>query len=172
MKKLLLVLSLTLTVACTNPSMERGFSNLNDSLASLELALEEVGVPKMIEDLNSINNMVADMIVDVEEYSAKMEEFNLKVLEMQERLNSMLLQVQQITEVINGMKETAAGLATSAQMQELLSQVEEFQSGVDQLVAIADYDVDGVMNALDECPDTVLGAAVDANGCSQEQLNN
>jgi uncharacterized coiled-coil DUF342 family protein len=152
--------------------MERGFSNLNDSLASLELALEEVGVPKMIEDLNSINNMVADMIVDVEEYSAKMEEFNLKVLEMQERLNSMLLQVQQITEVVNGMKETAAGLATSAQMQELLSQVEEFQSGVDQLVAIADYDVDGVMNALDECPDTVLGATVDANGCSQEQLNN
>lgn len=172
MKKLLLVLSLTLTVACTNPSMERGFSNLNDSLASLELALEEVGVPKMIEDLNSINNMVADMIVDVEEYSARMEEFNLKVLEMQERLNSMLLQVQQITEVVNGMKETAAELATSAQMQELLSQVEDFQSGVDQLVAIADYDVDGVMNALDECPDTVLGATVDANGCSQEQLNN
>ena len=30
---------------------------------------------------------------------------------------------------------------------------------------VADKDADGVINAIDQCPDTPAGAAVDANGC-------
>ena len=38
------------------------------------------------------------------------------------------------------------------------------------LVAVADYDYDGVLNALDQCPDTVLNATVNGQGCSEVQL--
>ena len=37
---------------------------------------------------------------------------------------------------------------------------------------MADYDADGVHeDQLDKCPDTKLGVAVDADGCSVEQLD-
>ena len=67
---------------------------------------------------------------------------------------------------------TTGGLATTEQMQNLLSQVQEFQEGVDILVAIADYDYDGVQNALDKCPDTPLSEInnVNSDGCSPSQL--
>lgn len=172
MKKLIAVLSVFGIVACTNPSMERGFSNLNDSLSELATAIEDLGIPQMISDIDDMNIMVGGMIADIEEYSAQMEEFNAQVLEIQARLDAMLEQVQGITETVNGMTVTAGGLATSQQMQDLLSQVEEFQAGVDILVAQADYDYDGVINALDQCPDTPLEEIneVDANGCSPSQL--
>ena len=172
MKKLFLGLALLVTAACTNPSMERGFDSLNASLADLETSLEELGIPQMIEDLNSINNSVDQMIADIEEYSLKMEEFNQQVLEMQARLEAMLIQVQGITTIVDGMTVTVGGMATSAQMQDLLAQVEDFQAGVDMLVAIADYDYDGVANALDKCPDTPLSEINDVNsdGCAPSQI--
>ena len=47
-------------------------------------------------------------------------------------------------------------------------------AGVDQLVAVADYDYDGVINAFDKCPDTPLNEInnVNSDGCSPSQLNN
>ena len=177
MKKLFLGLALLVTAACTNPSMERGFESLNASIATLESAIDDLGIPQMITDINDMNLLVGELIADIEEYSAQMEEFNAKVLEIQAILDAMLITVQGMTEQVQGMTEqvqgmtvTAGGLATTEQMQNLLSQVQEFQTGVDQLVAVADYDVDGVINALDKCPDTELGAAVDADGCSADQL--
>lgn len=170
MRKLILGLTLLVTAACTNPSMERGFSSLNESLLTLETAIDGLGIPQMITDINDMNLLVGELIADIEEYSAQMEEFNAKVLEIQASLDAMLITVQGITEQVQGMTVTAGGLATTQQMQDLLSQVQEFQAGVDQLVAVADYDVDGVINALDKCPDTELGATVDADGCSADQL--
>jgi hypothetical protein len=35
----------------------------------------------------------------------------------------------------------------------------------------ADSDGDGVIDSLDKCPNTLKGEAVDANGCSQSQLD-
>jgi len=172
MKKVLLLLGFLLTLSCANPSMERGLESLNDSLAQLEIAIDDLGIPQMIDDLDSMNTMVGQLIVDVEEYSAQMEEFNQKVLEIQAALEAMLIQVQGITEEVNGMIVTTGGLATTEQMQNLLSQVQEFQEGVDILVAIADYDYDGVQNALDKCPDTPLSEInnVNSDGCSPSQL--
>ena len=172
MKKLFLGLALLVAASCTNPSMERGFDSLNASLADLETSLEELGIPQMIEDLNSINNSVDQMIADIEEYSLKMEEFNQQVLQMQARLEAMLIQVQGITTTVEGMTVTVGGMATSEQMQDLLAQVEDFQAGVDMLVAIADYDYDGVANALDKCPDTPLSEInnVNSDGCAPSQI--
>jgi len=165
----LLVVAATSVISCTNPSMERGFESLNASIATLETAIDDLGIPQMITDINDMNLLVGELIADIEEYSAQMEEFNAKVLEIQASLDAMLITVQGITEQVEGMTVTAGGLATTEQMQDLLSQVQEFQTGVDQLVAVADYDVDGVINALDKCPDTELGAVVDVDGCSDKQ---
>lgn len=171
-KGLLSLLSLILITSCANPSMERGFESLNSALDELEVAVDDLGIPQMIEDLDSMNVMVGEMIVDVEEYSAKMEEFNQQILEIQARLEAMVEQVQGVTAVVDGMIVTTGGLATTQQMQDLLSQLEEFQSGVDILVARADYDYDGVINALDKCPDTPLSEINDVNsdGCSPSQI--
>ena len=172
MKKFILLLLMFSFVGCVNPSMERGLESLNDSLEELEIAIDDLGIPQMIDDLDSMNVMVSQLIVDVEEYSAQMEEFNQKVLEIQAALEAMLITVQGVTEEVDGMIVTTGGLATTEQMQNLLSQVQEFQEGVDILVAIADYDYDGVQNALDKCPDTPLSEINDVNsdGCSPSQI--
>ena len=169
MKKLFLGLALLVTAACTNPSMERGFESLNASIATLESAIDDLGIPQMITDINDMNLLVGELIADIEEYSAQMEEFNQQVLEIQARLEALLVQIQGVTEIVNGIEVQSGGLATTQQFQDLLSQVQEFGAGVDILVAVADYDVDGVINALDKCPDTELGAAVDTDGCSDKQ---
>jgi len=58
--------------------------------------------------------------------------------------------------------------ATAEQMEQLLAQVENIGEGIDQLVAVADYDYDGVINALDKCPETPLTKInnVNSNGCA------
>lgn len=58
--------------------------------------------------------------------------------------------------------------ATAEQMDALLAQVQEMGEGIDQLVAVADYDYDGVINALDKCPETPLTDInnVNADGCA------
>ena len=58
--------------------------------------------------------------------------------------------------------------ATAEQMDALLAQVENMGEGIDQLVAVADYDYDGVINALDKCPETPLTQInnVNAEGCA------
>jgi len=172
MRKLILGLTLLVTAACTNPSMERGFENLNVAVSELQAQFDALNIPQIIADLDTLNLQVGEMIVDVEEYSKQVEEFNAQVLELQARLEAMLIQVQGITETVNGMTVTAGGLATTQQMQDLLSQVEEFGAGVDVLVARADYDYDGVVNALDKCPDTPIAEIndVDTDGCSPSQL--
>lgn len=174
MKKVLLGLSLifTLMVSCENPSMERGFESLNAAVLELQAQFDALNIPQIIADLDTLNLQVGEMIVDVEAYSKQVEEFNAQVLELQTRLEAMLIQVQGITETVNGMTITAGGLATTQQMQDLLSQVEEFGAGVDILVARADYDYDGVVNALDKCPDTPITEIndVDTDGCSPSQL--
>ena len=171
-KGLLSLLSLILITSCANPSMERGLESLNDSLEQLEIGIDALGIPQMIDDLDSMNVMVGEMIVDVEEYSAQMEEFNQQVLEIQARLEALLVQIQGVTEIVNGIEVQSGGLATTQQFQDLLSQVQEFGAGVDLLVARADYDYDGVVNGLDKCPDTPIAEIndVDTDGCSPSQL--
>ena len=77
----------------------------------------------------------------------------------------------QIANIRIGLQDILAIMKTKAtkeQMEQLLAQVQEIGEGVDQLVAVADYDYDGVVNALDKCPDTPLTQInnVNAEGCA------
>ena len=178
MKKVLLGLSLifTLMVSCENPSMERGFESLNAAVLELQAQFDALNVPQIISDLDALNLQVGEMIVDIEQYIIDQElaiaEFNAQVEALNARLEALLVQIQGVTELVNGIEVQSGGLATTQQMQDLLSQVEEFGAGVDILVARADYDYDGVVNALDKCPDTPIAEIndVDVDGCSPSQL--
>lgn len=77
----------------------------------------------------------------------------------------------QIANIRLGLQDILAIMKTKAtkeQMEQLLAQVQEMGEGIDQLVAVADYDYDGVINALDKCPETPLTKIneVNANGCA------
>ena len=77
----------------------------------------------------------------------------------------------QIANIRLGLQDILAIMKTKAtkeQMEQLLAQVENIGEGIDQLVAVADYDYDGVVNALDKCPETPLTKIneVNADGCA------
>ena len=170
MKKLFLGLALLVTAACTNPSMERGFGNLNQSLEELQLSIENLDINGLNAQMTAINEDLVKAISDINAYALTVEEHIAAMAELQARFDAMALQVLGMIETVNGMIVSAEGIATTSQFQALIADMNEFQSGVNVLVGSADYDSDGVANALDKCPDTELGAAVDADGCSAEQL--
>ena len=221
MKKLFLGLSLLVTAACTNPSMERGFASLNQSLTELSVSIETmfvdindkiVALDVQLKDLGvkieeykvaaeavrleneaniarvqlmldaanaevilmlaRINAEWASLLPQVEEYVTAINEYANSTVEHSEEMTLQLARAAEMLEEINNMAEDASllgrGLATSEQMQALLEQMNELKEGTSMLVASSDSDSDGVMNALDKCPDTELGAAVDAEGCPIE----
>jgi ABC-type transporter Mla subunit MlaD len=170
MKKLFLGLSLLITAACTNPSMERGFGNLNSSLDELQVSIDNLDINGLNAQMAAITQDLADAEADINAYVVSVEEYIAAVAELQAKFDAMAVQVQGLIEVVDGMIVAAEGLATTAQFQALIDDMNEFQAGIDILVGSADYDSDGVSNALDKCPDTELGIAVDADGCSADQL--
>jgi len=156
-KTILSVIFLTITLGvlgCTNPSMDDGFERLNKSLRELELAIESLNIPQMEADLTQMNSDVADMIATAEE--------------LQGSWDIAITQFQAISDMLDEMLENSDEWATTEQMQELLENVQEFGDGVDTLVLAADYDHDGVINAIDQCPDTPLTQVnnVNAQGCA------
>ena len=141
-------------VGCTNPSMEDGLAGLDKALAELAAAIEALNIPQMQADLEQMNADAAQMLETVNglegDWEVSMQAFD----ELHMRLQAILAQ-----------SET---WATSEDMAGLLEQVEEFGEGVDLLVLQADYDYDGVINALDKCPNTPLSDInnVNAQGCA------
>lgn len=222
MKKFIAILSVLLFAGCTNPSMERGFAKLNDSLKEVVAAFDAVDIPQIttdmqqiIVDLESITEGVQNYHDAVIEYNAHIAEYNEAMLEYNDAMlayeDAMLANeefLSEIDDVLNGVVSSLEGLqtlyaegnqwagvflqianirlglqdilatmqtkATKEQMEQLLESVQEMGEGIDQLVAVADYDYDGVMNALDKCPDTPFTEInnVNADGCSPSQLNN
>ena len=171
MKKLFLGLALLVTAACTNPSMERGFGNINQSLEDLQVSIDNLDIDGLNAQMAAINKDLETAVSDINAYALTVEEYIAEMAELQARFEAMALQIQGMVETVNGILiPSAEGLATSAQFQALIVDMNEFQAGINVLVGSADYDSDGVSNALDKCPDTELGVAVDADGCSADQL--
>jgi len=85
----------------------------------------------------------------------------------------IFLQIAQIRLGLQDILATIKTKATKEQMEALLAQVEEMGEGIDQLVFLADYDYDGVINGIDKCPNTPLSEInnVNTDGCSPSQLN-
>lgn len=216
MSKKYLYILFIIFFGCTNPSMENGFRNLNQSLSELVAAFDAVNIPQitsdieqMIKDLESIANGIQDYQDAVDEYNNHIAfyneailDYNDAMLEYEEARLANQEFLDQIENVMNNMIESLKGLqrlheegnewagiflqianirlglqdilatmktkATKAQVQELLIQIEEMGEKIDQLVAIADYDYDGIVNALDLCPDTPLTKInmVNSSGCA------
>ena len=171
MKKVILGLTLLFLGACTNPSMERGFESLNQEVAELASAIDDLDINGLLSQMDSINKDLEIAISDINAYALTVEEYIAEMAELQARFEAMALQIQGMVEMVNGILiPSAEGLATSAQFQKLLADMNEFQQGINVLVGSADYDSDGVINSLDKCPDTELGKTVDSDGCSADQL--
>ena len=171
MKKVVLGLTLLFLGACTNPSMERGFESLNQEVAELASAIDDLDINGLLSQMDSITKDLETAEADINAYALTVEEYIAEMAELQARFEAMALQIQGMVETVNGILiPSAEGLATSEQFQKLLADMNEFQQGINVLVGSADYDSDGVINSLDKCPDTELGKAVDSDGCSSDQL--
>ena len=170
MKKVVLGLTLLFLGACANPSMERGFESLNQEVAELASAIDDLDINGLNEQMSSIAQDLETAEADINAYALTVEEHIARMAELQATFDAMALQIQGMTEIVDGMIISAEGLATSEQFQKLLADMNEFQQGINVLVGSADYDSDGVSNALDKCPDTELGKTVDSDGCSSDQL--
>ena len=154
MKKFILLLLMFSFVGCVNPSMEEGLEGLDKALAELAAAIESLNIPQMQADLEQMNMDVAQIEYDLLDAEGGWSQII-------EQLNQLHLQLQDIVAI----SET---WATSEQAQALLADVQSLGEGIDILVLRADYDYDGVINAIDQCPDTPLKDInnVNAQGCA------
>lgn len=157
MKKLIALSFATLLIGCVNPSLRDGLNSLDIALADLAEAIENLNIPQMQADLESMNAMAEDMIVSAEE--------------AQGALETALDDISNIEVMLEEAYEISLTLATTEQMSALASQTAEFAADVETLVLAADYDHDGVINAMDKCPDTKLGLTVDSDGCAAGQTS-
>jgi len=160
MKNLFALLSVFVIVACTNPSMEDGFTKLEKSLAELEAAIAALNIPQMQADLETMNAQAEEMVETA--------------LEAQLAFEVMVQELAATSTLLDGIIAQSETWATAEQMSQLMDQVEEFNHDVDSLVLAADYDYDGVINALDKCPNTPVEEVnnVNALGCAPDETIN
>jgi hypothetical protein len=158
MKKILFAVIGFVMIGCTNPSMEEGLADLNAKLAALEAEIVAADIAGMEAD-------VAAMTVQVEEALAS-------AIESNETLEAALVTISEIKDRLAALQVTLDLAATEEQIADIKIKVAQISEGIAYLVFRADYDYDGVMNGLDQCPDTPIEqiTSVDANGCSPEQL--
>ncbi len=152
-----LVFMTLMSTACTNPSMDDGLARMGKALDELQAAIESLNIPQMQEDLNQMNADAAQMLYDLEDENGSW-------AQLINKLSDLNLQLEDIVAI----SET---WATSEQMQDLLADIQEVGAGIDILVLRADYDYDGVINAIDQCPDTPLSEInnVNAQGCAPNE---
>jgi len=88
------------------------------------------------------------------------------------KLQDALVKLQELKEKLAEVQAILDEAATAEQVAALRDKVAEVSEGIAMLVFIADYDYDGVMNGLDQCPDTPITEINEVNGvgCSPSQL--
>ena len=158
MKKILFAVIGFVMIGCTNPSMEEGLSNLQEKLAALEAEMAQVDIDQMVSDLATMNEQATQALADMEEHNQNLADALVKMQELRERLAEVQLILDEA--------------ATVEQVQALRDKVAQISEGISMLVFVADYDYDGVMSGLDQCPDTPITEINDVNGvgCSPSQL--
>ena len=154
MKKLVLILIALFAINCENPSMERGLEGLQAALAELEASFLAIDVEQMSADLLDMNETVAQLVIDQEAAN--------------EAAAQLLVDIEGILTSLAAVKDKLDNALTVEQVQALTAQFALINEKVQTLVAIADYDYDGVINALDQCPDTPITEInnVNAVGCA------
>ena len=154
MKKLVLILIALFAINCENPSMERGLEGLQEALAELEASFLAIDVEQMSADLLDMNETVAQLVIDQEAAN--------------DAAAQLLVDIEDILTSLAAVKDKLDNALTVEQVQALTAQFALINEKVQTLVAIADYDYDGVINALDQCPDTPITEInnVNAVGCA------
>ena len=157
MKKFILIIVATFGfLSCENPSVEDGLASLEASLAELQAAMAGVDVDQMLADVSSMQTQVETIQTDVDTYN--------------EQAEGWLNQIDGILSDLAALQVVIDNAATTEQTDALLADVQTVQEQISLLVSLADYDYDGIINGLDQCSDTVVGATVNTLGCSVAQL--
>ena len=147
-------------VSCINPSLETGLDTLRDEIERLQSQVQVVDVNGLVESVTELESTVDTLVIEFDTLDTTMEELQQMISTLQETVNDLEIAFQ--------------SLAPDGTLQGILVKLEKIQEGIDVLVARADYDIDGVINAVDECPDTPIIEIKQVNdvGCSPSQLNN
>lgn len=150
MKKLIFAVISFMIIGCANPAIEDGLESLQQQLALVEADMAQVDV-----------DQIKQVLADLEEHVYDQSNAYVKMLELKEKLAEVQLALDELNEA-----GTVEGLQT------LGTKVAEISEGVSWLVHFADYDLDGVINGIDDCPDTPITeiSSVDEKGCSPSQL--
>ena len=147
-------------VSCINPSLETGLDTLRDEIERLQSQVQVVDVNGLVESVTELESTVDTLVIEFDTLDTTMEELQQMISTLQETVNDLEIAFQ--------------SLAPDGTLQGILVKLEKIQEGIDVLVARADYDIDGVINAIDECPDTPITEIKQVNdvGCPPSQLNN
>ena len=158
MKKLIFAVLSFILVACSNQSIEEGLDDLNARLVELEQQLAAVDANALISDIEDIIAQVETIEQINEENRQAIAEAMATLSDLHDQLAAILVQIQEA--------------ATVEQLQAINEKVQSISEGISMLVFVADYDYDGVMNGLDQCPDTPITEISQVNGvgCSPSQL--
>jgi uncharacterized phage infection (PIP) family protein YhgE len=146
-------------VSCINPSLETGLDTLRDEIEKLQSQVQVVDVSGLAESVTELESTVDTLVIEFDTLDTTMNELHQMITTLQEGLDNLQQQL--------------STLAPNGTLQEISIKLEKIQEGIDVLVARADYDIDGVINAIDECPDTPITEIKQVNdvGCSPSQLN-
>ena len=158
MKKLIFAVLSFILVACSNQSIEEGLDDLNARLVELEQQLAAVDANALITDINDIIAQVEIIEQINEENKQAIAEAMATLTDLHDQLAAILVQIQEA--------------ATVEQLQAINVKVQTISEGISMLVFVADYDYDGVINGLDQCPDTPITEISEVNGvgCSPSQV--
>ena len=158
MKKLIFAVLSFILVSCSNQSIEEGLDDLNARLVELEQQLAAVDANALITDINDIIAQVEIIEQINEENKEAIAEAMVTLTDLHDQLAAILVQIQEA--------------ATVEQLQAINVKVQTISEGISMLVFVADYDYDGVINGLDQCPDTPITEISEVNGvgCSPSQL--
>ena len=158
MKKLIFAVLSFILVSCSNQSIEEGLDDLNARLVELEQQLAAIDANALITDINDIIAQVETIEQINEENKQAIAEAMVTLTDLHDQLAAILVQIQEA--------------ATVEQLQAINVKVQTISEGISMLVFVADYDYDGVINGLDQCPDTPITEISEVNGvgCSPSQL--
>jgi len=146
-------------VSCVNPNLQEGLDNLKIEIETLESQVQSVNIPDLVEQVELLESALNNLVIVSEGTAVTMNELQQMITTLQEGLDNL--------------QQQFSTLAPNGTLQELLVKLEKIHEGIDTLVARADYDLDGIINAMDECPDTPITEIKQVNevGCSPSQLN-
>jgi len=172
MKKMLsLLVILTFITSCTNPSMDRGFESLNQSLAELTSSTGDLfndlnsKMAEVTAQLEQVSKDVNTYIVYIEETEAIRVQNEEAVARMQATLNSLIEQVQGMNLQFQQMTVNAEGVSTKQQFLDMISIVEGMHTSLQTLLNNSDTDGDGIKYIDDKCP--TLAGPVSNEGCPE-----